>query len=315
MKYLQKDDVIKNLDYPSLIESLKEAFINDIKTPSRIHFDYENSKEGVDSTLLLMPSWQDSVNIGTKVLTVSPNNAKYDLPAINGIYLLFDGHKGLLQAVIDGKPLTSRRTAAASALACSYLAKKDASSLLMIGTGVLSAELIKAHSSVRDLKNIYIWGRNKQKAQNVADSLGEQYNVQVVENIEDKISEVDIVSCATLSKSPLIFGKYVKEGQHYDLVGSFKPDMREADDSFIKSVDIFIDTDMAKKESGDIKIPLDTNVIDDQSFKADLFDLTRGIKEGRTSDTQTTFFKSVGHGLEDLAAAKLVYENYIKNEA
>lgn len=311
MRFIEKEDVIKSLDYPSLIEALKEAFINEINVPSRLHYDFKNPQEGIDSTLLLMPAWQEGVSVGTKILTVSPNNAKYELPAINGIYILFDGHKGELQAIIDGKPLTSKRTAAASALASSYLSRKDSTSMLMIGTGALSSELIKAHSCVRDLKEIYIWGRDKNKAQKIADSLPE-YNIQVIENIEDKISNVDIVSCATLSQNPLIFGKYIKEGQHFDLVGAYKPDMREADDEFIKSVDIFIDTDMAKKESGEIKIPLENKIIFEKNFKADLFDLTRGITEGRVNNSQITLFKSVGHGLEDLAAARLVYEKVTK---
>lgn len=312
MRFIEKEEVIKNLDYPSLIEVLKNAFINEIKVPDRLHYDYENPKEKIDSTLLLMPAWQEGISVGTKILTVSPNNAKYNLPAINGIYILFDGHKGELQAIIDGKPLTSKRTAAASALASSYLSRKDSTSMLMIGTGALSKELIKAHSCVRDLKEIYIWGRDKSKAQKIVDELPE-YNIQVVENIEDKISNVDIVSCATLSHNPLIFGKNIKEGQHFDLVGAYKPDMREADDEFIKNVDIFIDTNMAKKESGEIKIPLENKIIFEENFKADLFDLTRGKKEARVSDSQITLFKSVGHGLEDLAAARLVYEKVTRS--
>lgn len=313
MRFIEKEEVIANLDYPSLVEALKDAFINEITVPNRLHFDFKNPKENIDSTLLLMPAWQEGVSVGAKVLTVSPNNAKYDLPAINGIYILFDAHKGELQAIIDGKPLTSKRTAAASALASSYLSKKDASSLLMIGTGALSSELIKAHSCVRDLKEIYIWGRNKNKALKIAEDLGSKYNVQVVENIEDKFSEVDIVSCATLSATPLIFGKDIKKGQHFDLVGAYKPDMREADDEFIKNVDIFIDTNMAKKETGEIKIPLDNKIIFEENIKADLFDLTRGIKSGRVDDYQITLFKSVGHGLEDLAAARLVYEKVTRS--
>lgn len=313
MKFIEKNDVEKALDYPSLIKALKEAFINEIKVPSRLHYDFANPKEGVDSTLLLMPAWQEGVSVGTKILTVSPNNAKYNLPSISGLYILFDGHKGELQAVIDGKPLTSKRTAAASALASSYLSKEDSSSMLMIGTGALSTELIRAHSSVRDLKEIFIWGRDKNKAKKAAQSLENEFNIKVVDNIEDKICDVDIVSCATLSVNPLIFGKNLKAGQHIDLVGAYKPDMREADDELIKNVDIYIDTNMAKKESGELKIPLENSVISENDIKADLFDLTRELKKGRDSNSQITLFKSVGHGLEDLAAARLVYEKLTRS--
>lgn len=306
MKLIEKDEVEKVLDYPSLIEALKIAFQSEIKVPPRHHHDFKNPKEGIDSTLLLMPAWEESEQLGVKIVTVSPNNAKYDLPGINGLYVLFDAQKGNIEAIMDGKAITAKRTAAASALASSYLSKKDSSSLLIIGTGVLSVELIKAHASVRDIKEVYIWGRDKSKALKIAEDLKHNFIINAIENIEDKISEVDIISCATLSQTALVFGKYLKPGQHVDLVGAYKPDMREADDELIKTVDIFIDTSMAKKETGDIKIPLEKKIICEDDIKADLFELTRSQKEGRTTDSQITLFKSVGHALEDLAAAKLV---------
>lgn len=308
MRFIDKDEVKKVLDFPSLIEALRIAFISDIKVPPRHHHDFGNPKAGIDSTLLLMPAWEESESLGVKIVTVSPNNAKYDLPAIQGIYLLFDAEKGTIEALIEGKSLTSKRTAAASALASSYLSKKDASSMLMIGTGALSSELIRAHASVRDIKDVYIWGRNKSKAQKIADELKDEFNIKAIDNIEDQISNVDIISCATLSVEPLVLGKFLKPGQHIDLVGSYKPNMREADDELIKTVDIYIDSDMAKKETGDLKIPLESNTISEDDVKADLFQLTREEKTGRTSDSSITLFKSVGHGLEDLAAAKLVKE-------
>ena len=308
MRFIDKDEIKKVLDFPSLIEALRVAFISDIKVPSRHHHDFGNPKAGIDSTLLLMPAWEESESLGVKIVTVSPNNAKYDLPAIQGIYLLFDAEKGGIEALIEGKTLTAKRTAAASALASSYLSREDSSSMLMIGTGALSSELIRAHASVRDIKDVYIWGRNKSKAQKIADELKDEFNIKAIDNIEDQISNVDIISCATLSVEPLVLGKFLKPGQHVDLVGSYKPNMREADDELIKTVDIYIDSDMAKKETGDLKTPLESNTISEDDIKADLFQLTREEKLGRTSDSSITLFKSVGHGLEDLAAAKLVKE-------
>jgi len=308
MRFIDKEEIAKALDYPSLIEALRNAFISDIKVPPRHHHDFKNPKEGMDSTLLLMPAWEESESLGVKIVTVSPNNTKYNLPAIQGLYLLMDAQKGTIEALLEGKTLTVKRTAASSALASSYLSRKDSSSILIIGTGALSSELIKAHASVRDIKDVYIWGRNKSKALKIVDELKNDFNIKAIDNLEDEISNVDIISCATLSVEPLVFGKFLKAGQHVDLVGAYKPNMREADDELIKTVDIYIDTNMAKKETGDIKIPLDTNVISEDDIKADLFELTREIKEGRTSDSSITLFKSVGHGLEDLAAAKLVKE-------
>lgn len=306
MKFLDSKSIDDALDYSSLIDALKEAFISDIKVPPRHHHDFKNPKEGIDSTLLLMPAWEESESLGVKIVTVSPNNAKYDLPSIQGLYLLINAQNGMVDAIMEGKALTAKRTAAASALASSYLSKKDASSMLMVGTGALSVELIKAHSNVRDIKKIYIWGRDKNKALKIVNELKDDFNIDAVDSIDEVISEVDIISCATLSQTPLILGKNLKEGQHIDLVGAYKPNMREADDELIKKVDIFIDTNMATKETGDIKIPLDEGTIIKEDIHADLFDLTRQKHSGRKNNEQITLFKSVGHALEDLAAAKLV---------
>ena len=309
MKIITEEEVAKAIKYATLIEELKKAFISDIKVPSRIHQDYSNPKEGIDSSLLMMPSWVPSEELGIKVLTVSPNNSKYNIPGISAVYLLFDAHKGGIKAVIEAKKLTSMRTAAASALASSYLSRVDSKVMLMIGTGALCEELIRAHSCVRNLEKIYVWGRDKEKALNIVKKLKSEFNIEAIDRIEDKLGEADIISCATLSKEPLIFGKNIKKGQHYDLVGSFKPDMREVDDELISNVDIFIDSQMAKKESGDLKTPLENGIISEDSIKADLFELTRKEKNARTSKEQITLFKSVGHALEDLTAAKLVEKN------
>lgn len=305
MRIITEKEVELVLQYPLLIDAIKEAFIKEITVPPRHHHDFWNPKEGTDSTLLLMPAWE-SENVGIKVATVSPNNTRHNLPGINGVYLLFDTQKGVIKAILEGKNLTAKRTAAASALASSYLSRPNSSSLLVIGTGALGGELIKAHSSTRDLKNIYLWGRDKKKAMKIKQDLSNELDIEVIDKIEDKISEVDIVSCATLSSTPLVLGQFIQKGQHVDLIGAFRPDMREGDDDLIKKANIFIDTYMAKKETGDIKIPLDQKVINEEDIKGDLFGLTRGLQKGRTSDEQITLFKSVGHALEDLAAAQLV---------
>jgi ornithine cyclodeaminase/alanine dehydrogenase-like protein (mu-crystallin family) len=301
------------LSYERLIPCLKEAFTKDYNLPKRHHHQYPNPKEGNESTLLLMPAWDDGKNMGVKIVNVTPDNAKYDLPTIQGLYLLFDLPTGSPKAQMDAKLLTAKRTAATSALASSFLSKKDSDSMLMIGTGTLCKELIHAHLTVRSLKHIYIWGRNYQKATAVADSLEiEGVSISAIDSIDEKISSVDIVSCATLSPTALVLGSYIKPGQHYDMIGAYKPDMREADDRFISSVDIFVDSyEGASKETGDLAIPLAEETITMEDLKASLFELCRNLKAGREKEEQITCFKSVGHSLEDLAAASLVYNEII----
>ncbi|EZH72849.1 ornithine cyclodeaminase [Aquimarina atlantica] len=310
---INTDFIESNTNFNELIAELKNKFASDsILVPMRHHHDFPNPVVQEDSTLLLMPAWNPGKEAGVKIVTVSPKNGQFDLPSIQGTYLYMDAIKGTIKAIMEAKSLTVKRTASASALASSYLSKPDASSLLMIGTGALSTNLIKAHASVRPIKTVYIWGRNYEKAKKISAELeGESFHIHAIPTIEEKISEVDIISCATLSKTPLVLGNYLKAGQHIDLVGAYKKDMREADNESIKKATVFVDTYQGGlKESGDIVIPLKEGVLKEEDIKADLFELCSETKQGRTSDHEITIFKSVGHALEDLAAATYYYNQY-----
>lgn len=304
-------------NFKELIERLRTGFSStNIKVPMRHHHDYTNPKEDKDSTLLLMPAFQAGKDLGVKIVTVSPNNGKYNLPSIQGTYIYLDGHKGNIKAILDAKSLTAKRTAATSALASDYLSRKDSSSMLMIGTGALAINLIQAHASVRPIKEVYVWGRSIEKAQAVCDAFKNSlFTCKPVPTIEKFISKADIISAATLSPVPLVLGKWLKAGQHLDLVGAYKKDMREADDVAVLKSSLFLDTYQGGlKESGDILIPLTNGIITKETIKADLFELCSNAKKGRTSDDEITYFKSVGHALEDLIAAGYFYEEYnLKN--
>ncbi len=312
---IDADFIEKNTLFSELIETLKHHFSDDkVIVPMRHHHDFPNPEVKADSTLLLMPAWNPGKNAGVKIVTVSPENGQFNLPSIQGTYIYFDAVKGTIRALLEAKSLTAKRTAAASALASSFLSREDSSTLLMIGTGALSVNLIKAHATVRPIKSVFVWGRHFEKAQAICKQLkDESFEIQPIRTIEDYINNVDIISCATLSKTPLVFGKYLKAGQHIDLVGAYKKDMREADDATILKASVFIDTFQGGlKESGDIVIPLQKGLLKKEDIKADLFQLCSKRKRGRLSSEDITVFKSVGHALEDLAAATY-YFNQFKN--
>ncbi|MEH6629656.1 MAG: ornithine cyclodeaminase family protein [Halopseudomonas aestusnigri] len=308
MQNITAEQVAQALDYPSLVEALREAFKSDITVPMRHHHDMEQPGGRRESTLLLMPAWESGKAVGVKLVTVSPDNGERNLPAIQGIYILFDGETGTPKALIEAKTLTARRTAAASALAASYLARANSQKLTMVGTGVLAPSLIQAHAAVRPIKEVTIWGRDHGKATALAQEItASGIQAKAAENIEAAVKSADIISCATLSQQPLVKGSWLQPGQHLDLVGAYRPDMREADDDAIRYSSVFVDTRAgATKEGGDIVIPLATGVLNLQNIKADLFELTREQHQGRSSEEEITYFKSVGHALEDLAAAQLV---------
>lgn len=305
--------IAANTDYGALIECLRAAFAQqNIETPLRHHHQFANPAAGVDSTLLLMPSWQAGKELGVKIITVSPENGRHQLPAVQGAYLYFEATTGRLQALIEAKSLTIKRTAAASALAASYLARQEARSLLMIGTGALAPELIRAHATVRPLEEVFVWGRRPEKAQELCQQFSSAaFSCKPIAELGERLGQADIISCATLSTTPLVLGEYLQAGQHLDLVGAYLPDSRESDDACIEKSRVFLDTyEGGLKESGDIVLPLKQGLLKPADIQADLFELASGQKSGRLSAEEITLFKSVGHALEDLVAAGYYYQKF-----
>lgn len=320
MLMISADDVDRCLNFPDLIAALRLAFSTGAIQPTRHHHHIEKP-DGAASTLLLMPAWTDFTaagtssegHIGVKIVTVSPENNTLGKPAVMGLYLLLDGRTGEPKALIDGQRLTLWRTAAASALAATYLARADASRLLVIGAGALSPFLAKAHASVRPIREIRIWNRTPANAERVAGSLRDDgYDVRVTDDMETSIGWADIVSSATISSTPLVEGRLLEPGTHLDLVGAFTPDMRESDDEAVRRARVFVDTRAgAIKEAGDIVQPLASGALAQADILADLAELSRGAKQGRGADDEITLFKSVGAALEDLAAGSLVFERMV----
>lgn len=310
-------EVDRALTFPGLVETLRTAFRDGAVQPVRHHHTVERP-DGAASTLLLMPASTDlnaagtskDGHIGVKIVTVSPDNNAIAKPAVMGLYLLLDGKTGEPQALIDGQRLTQWRTACASALAASYLAREDASRLLVIGAGALSPFLVKAHSAVRPITSVRIWNRTPANAEKVAASLrAEGLPAEAAGDLEAEMAAADIVSSATISNEPLVKGARLKPGAHIDLVGGFTPTMREADDAAITRARVYVDTRAgATKEAGDIVQPLASGVLKADAIVADLHELARGQKKGRQSADEITLFKSVGAALEDLAAGIAVYK-------
>jgi ornithine cyclodeaminase len=317
MQMISADDIDRCLNFPDLVEALRQAFRAGAVQPTRHHHPVERP-DGAATTLLLMPAWTDFASaggssggyIGVKIVTVSPDNNSLGKPTVMGLYLLLDGRTGEPKALIDGQRLTLWRTAAASALAATYLARADASRLLVIGAGALAPFLARAHCSVRPVREIRIWNRTPANAERVAGTLcAEGYAATATYDLDASIGWADIVSSATISATALVKGALLRPGVHLDLVGAFTPQMRESDDEAIRRSRVFVDTRAgATKEAGDIVQPLASGVLAGKDVLADLAELARGEKGGRAGEEEITLFKSVGAALEDLAAGRLVHE-------
>ncbi len=284
--------------YRDYIEVLRDAFQGQTKAPQRFV-----AQTGPHTTLLTMPAWDEAFT-GIKTVTVKGDNGALGLPLVQGSYLLIDNTTGAPVAVMDGTELTRRRTAAASALAADYLARKNASTLLLVGAGALASHFAKAHAAVRPIKRVMIYNRTPAKAVDVAREIGGH----AVTDLAKACGEADIISGITSARGVVILGRDIRAGTHIDLVGAYKPEMRESDAEVIGMARVYVDSrEGALHEAGDLHCAAQEGRFNWADIQGDLFELCRGKAVGRKTDTEITLFKSSGTALEDLAAAKMVY--------
>lgn len=295
------------LPYPALIEALRRGFAQGATAPVRHH--HSVPRPGADpAVLLLMPAWFAGGVTGVKLVHICTGNEARGLPSVQGLYVLFDGPTGTPLATLDGTALTLRRTACASALAASRLARPDAASLLVVGAGALAPHLARAHAAVRPIRRVRIWNRTPERAREVAAALAATgLEAAAVEDLATAQAEADVISCCTMSRAPLVRGELVRPGTHVDLVGAYTPAMRESDDALIARARVFVDTrEGALAEAGDLLQPIASGSFTAERIVADLADLASGRDPGRRAADEVTVFKSVGSAVEDLIAAALV---------
>jgi ornithine cyclodeaminase len=289
---------------------MREAFRDTAQAPRRHVHPLSDTGS---STLLLMPVWQANAHLGVKLVTVVPENQTRQLPTVQALFILLDTATGTPLALMDGEELTLRRTAAASALASTYLSRPDSEQLLIVGTGQLAPYMAVAHCAVRDIRRVTVWGRDLQLTIEKIKALGLPASVaiDVAEDLETASMTADLISCATTSRQALLQSASVQPGTHIDLVGGFKPDMREADDELMSKARLFVDTfDGALAEAGDLVQPLQAGLITRTSVLAELAELASGRHAGRSNAQEITLFKSVGTAIEDLCAANLVWQHF-----
>jgi ornithine cyclodeaminase len=285
-----------------LVDALHAAFLAGAEVPLRHRHALP---EG--ASILMMPAWQGRTALGVKIVTVFPGNGARGLNAVSSTYLLCDGDTGQHLSILDGNEITGRRTAAASALAGRYLARADARHLLVIGSGHVAGLLPEAWAAVRDIAQLTVWNIRAAGAERLAAELrASGFNATAATDLPAAVATADIVSCATLSHTALVQGAWLRPGTHVDLVGAYMPTMCEADAEAVRRARVFIDTDAALAEGGDVVQPLAAGIIGPDHIKGTLFSLCRGEAVGRESADQITLFKSVGSAIEDLAAAALV---------
>lgn len=304
------EEVARLLPWNQLIAAIEQIVVDEnAHAPERTVHTVPTSG-GLDAALLLKPGWVVGDVIAVKAVTFFPDNGDRGLPTVNAGVLLFSGADGTLLGACDGNELTTRRTAAASAVAAKRLARSDAKRLLVVGTGALSPMTAMAHCAVRDYEMVEVWGRDGDKAQRVANGLiAEGISARPADDLDAAVGEADVISCVTAATAPLVKGALLKPGAHVDLIGSFTPQMRETDDDVMRRGTVFVDTYADGTIAGDLAQPLADGVITTDDIMADLAGLVAGTHAGRASSDEITVFKSAGIALEDVAAAKLVFSD------
>ncbi|MBE7417000.1 MAG: ornithine cyclodeaminase family protein [Ideonella sp.] len=252
-----------------------------------------------------------AAHMGVKVVTVFPGNAAQGLPSVHAVYTLFDARTGVPLAQIEGTQLTARRTAAASALAASCLARADAAQLLVVGAGRVASLVPEAMACVRPIRRVRVWNHRAAGAQQLAQRLQAQgFDAEPVGALDAALREAEIVSCATLSTLPLLHGAQLREGTHVDLVGAFAPEMCEADAECFARARVFVDHDEALLKAGDVLHAIAAGAFAPARLQGTLQQLCRGERAGRGDAREITLYKSVGSALQDLAAAQLVFARH-----
>ena len=308
MHVFDADATAQALPFAALIPALRDRFAEGCEVPPRqVHHIADPGGGGLTS--LVMPAWVPGGCYGIKCINIAPGNAARGLPGLHASYLLHDATTGVPLAFIDGDVLTTRRTAAASALAASWLAPVGARHLVVVGAGRVAALLPEAFRVVRPaLDRVTVWARSIDRSSALAHRLRARgIAADASDDLEAAVRSADIVSCATLSTAPLVRGAWLRAGSHLDLIGSFTPTMREADDACFAGAAIYVDTEEALAKSGDLLGPLSRGVFSAAMLRGTLAQLARGEVAGRCDAGERSVFKSVGTALEDLAAAMLVH--------
>ena len=303
IRILSAADVRAALPMPKAIDAMRHAYsqlsADKVTAPPRQHL---STDKGVT---LIMPAYlPERSEFGIKVVSVYDDNPNIDLPRITATVLVLDPATGVPKAFMDGASLTAIRTGAGGGVAADLLARQDAKKVGLFGAGVQARAQLQAVMAVRDIACVNLISRTQASAQQLATEISEWTDapeVNLVSTPQEVVRDADIVICATTSATPLFDGKDLRPGTHITAVGTFVPEKREVDTTTIRRSDrIVVDSrEACAEEAGDLIIP-------NAEIDAEIGEIVNGDKPGRESDSEITFFKSVGVAVQDAVAASVV---------
>ena len=259
----------------------------------------------------VMPAFLPSPGaLGAKLVTVFHNNAAAGLPTHLATILLLDDATGALLAIIDGRYITEARTAAVSAVATSLLARDDAATLAIVGSGVQARSHLEAIPRVRDIREVRVWSpREDSRATFVREMQpGRGFEIRACASAHEALERADVVVLATAARDPVVRNEWIAPGTHVCAVGACRPDQREMDSALMTRARVFVDSRAgALTEAGDIIIPMNEGAFDASHIAGELGEVANHRVPGRNSRDEVTVFKSLGMAVEDMAAAHLAF--------
>lgn len=292
------EDGQRGLDWIGLTEALKTGHALP-KAEIADTFLYRGK-----DTLLNRSAWIDGLGLAVKCATVFPDNPSHGVPMINGAVSLFDDAHGQLEAIIDFHLITKWKTAGDSLLGALRLARPDSRKVLIIGSGTVARSLHDAYSAGFPGAEFTVWSRTRANAE----AFAKNRKAQVADDLETAVRGADIITSATMSTVPVLKGEWLQAGQHIDLIGAYRPDMREADDTALKRARIFVDSfDTTIGHIGEIQMPLDNGAIARTDLIADYYS---DSDFERRSDDEITLFKNGGGAHLDLMVSRYVLERF-----
>jgi ornithine cyclodeaminase len=307
MQFIAKDEVARLTPYGQLIEALARGLLDPIESPPRSFFNPNHDS----SAVLIMPAWRPHRLMGTKIVSIWPENNAKGKAAVSAVYIVNSCEDGAPVAVIDGTELTLRRTAATAALGARLLARSNSTRLAVLGTGALSVPMALAHHSVFELSETTIWGRQLDKARAVVDALAKLGVVASASaDLPNTLARADVVVAATTATVPFIRSDWVRPGTHLGLIGAFTADMAEAQPRLLPKARLFADSrEAVLQKGGEVLQALRAGLIVQTDVRAELAELLASRPAaGRLSDQDITVFKSVGFAALDLIAAEHVLQ-------
>lgn len=316
--FLKREEIESLISMNEVLDIVEQAFkekgLRRVQMPPKPYLFYHK----YNGDLRAMPSYLEALDISAvKIVNSHPNNMKlYNLPTVMATIILIDPRNGAPLSIMEGSWITAMRTGAASGIASKYLARKDSHKLGLIGAGAQAETQILAISSILNIKEVYVYDKDKEKMKNFAskyiEKYDEKFSINPVDKPEDAVKNMDVVVTATPSREPIVKNDWIKAGMHINSIGADAPGKEELDPEILKISKIVVDDIEQAAHGGEINVPLSKGIISLKDIYAELGEIVAGLKHGRESMEEITVFCSTGLAIQDAVTAKLVYDKALK---